>query len=56
MSPANRPIEECLKEISAWKNLGATHLSINTMKAGFATPAAHIEAIRRFQQATAAQW
>jgi probable F420-dependent oxidoreductase len=56
ISAANRPTEEWLNEISAWKNLGATHLSINTMKAGFATPAAHIEAIRRFQRATAAHW
>lgn len=56
ISVANRPTEEWLNEISAWKNLGATHLSINTMKAGFATPAAHIEAIRRFQHATAAHW
>jgi probable F420-dependent oxidoreductase len=56
MSAANRPVEEWLNEISAWKNLGATHLTINTMKAGFATPAAHIEAIRRYQRATAAQW
>ncbi|HEX9147407.1 MAG TPA: LLM class F420-dependent oxidoreductase, partial [Candidatus Binatia bacterium] len=56
ISAANRPTKEWLNEISAWKNLGATHLSINTMKAGFATPAAHIEAIRRFQSATAAHW
>jgi len=56
MSPANRSAEEWLAEISAWKNLGATHLCINTMKSGFTTPAAHIEAIRRFQRATAAQW
>lgn len=56
MSPANRPAEEWLAEISAWKNLGASHLCINTMKSGFTTPTAHIEAIRRFQQATAAQW
>ena len=56
ISAANRPTEEWLNEINTWKNLGATHLSINTMKAGFATPAAHIEAIRRFQRATAAHW
>ena len=52
----DRPVQEWLDEISAWKNLGATHLTINTMKAGFPTPAAHIEAIRRFQRATAAHW
>lgn len=52
----DRPVQEWLDEISAWKKLGATHLTINTMKAGFPTPAAHIEAIRRFQRATAAHW
>lgn len=36
------------KELEAWKNLGATHASFNTMKAGLTSPAAHIEAIRRF--------
>jgi alkanesulfonate monooxygenase SsuD/methylene tetrahydromethanopterin reductase-like flavin-dependent oxidoreductase (luciferase family) len=56
MFAANRPTEEWVNEITAWKSLGATHLSINTMKAGFATPAAHIEGIRRFQSATAAHW
>jgi probable F420-dependent oxidoreductase len=52
----DRPVEEWLNEISAWKRLGATHLTVNTMKAGFPTPSAHIEAIRRFQRATAAHW
>lgn len=56
MSAAERPVEEWLNEINAWKNLAATHLTINTMKAGFTTPTAHIEAIRRFQRATAAHW
>jgi probable F420-dependent oxidoreductase len=41
--------EEWKKEIEAWKNLGATHLAVNTMKAGSPTPTAHIEAIRRFK-------
>lgn len=56
ISAAERPAEQWLQEIRAWKNLGATHLCINTMKTGLATPTAHIEAIRRFHQATAAQW
>ena len=41
--------EEWKKEIEAWKNLGAPHLAVNTMKAGLPTPTAHIEAIRRFK-------
>ena len=36
------------KELEAWQDLGATHLSFNTMKAGLNSPSAHIEAIRRF--------
>ncbi len=35
----------------AWQTLGATHLSFNTMGAGLATPAAHLEAIRKFAEA-----
>jgi probable F420-dependent oxidoreductase len=44
-----------LKDLEGWRKLGATHVSFNTMKAGLA-PAAHIEAIRRFQAATAGGW
>ena len=41
-----------IKEMHAWQKLGATHVSVNTMKAGLATPTAHIEAMRKFQRAT----
>ena len=41
--------EQWVKEIQAWKALGATHLTVNTMKAGFERAADHIEAIRRFR-------
>jgi probable F420-dependent oxidoreductase len=44
--------EGWMKDIDAWKNLGATHLTLNTMKAGLRTPADHIDAIRRFKEAT----
>ncbi|MEX0806239.1 MAG: LLM class F420-dependent oxidoreductase [Candidatus Binatia bacterium] len=44
------------QQIRAWNELGATHLSVNTMKAGFTTSAAHIEAIRRFHEATKDLW
>jgi len=53
---AGKSPEELKREIDGWKNLGATHLAVNTMKAGLGTPAAHIEAIRRFHNATAAIW
>ncbi|MBM4263658.1 MAG: LLM class F420-dependent oxidoreductase [Deltaproteobacteria bacterium] len=47
-------VESWLKELEAWKKLGATHVSVNTMKSGLANPTAHIEAIRRFKKAIAA--
>jgi probable F420-dependent oxidoreductase len=48
ISHAKNSEEAWRKEVEAWKNLGATHASFNTMKAGLASPRAHIEAIRRF--------
>jgi probable F420-dependent oxidoreductase len=51
--PINQgPAETWVKEVAQWKTLGATHLTVNTMKAGLTTPTAHIEAIRRFKEAT----
>jgi probable F420-dependent oxidoreductase len=47
--------EAWLKDLAAWRNLGATHVSFNTMKAGLES-AAHISAIRRFHAATASAW
>lgn len=36
--------------ISDWQTVGATHMSLNTMGLGFATPRQHLEAITRFAQ------
>jgi probable F420-dependent oxidoreductase len=44
--------ESWTKAIDAWKKLGATHVSVNTMKAGLSAPAEHINAIRRFKETT----
>lgn len=41
--------EQWTKEIQAWKELGATHVTANTMKAGFSSPSGHVEAIRRLR-------
>jgi probable F420-dependent oxidoreductase len=41
------------KTLQGWADLGATHLSINTMGAGFSTPADHLMALRKFAEATA---
>ncbi|MGH6953149.1 MAG: LLM class F420-dependent oxidoreductase [Alphaproteobacteria bacterium] len=37
--------------IAEWRALGASHVSLNTMKSGLATADAHIDAIRRFKAA-----
>jgi alkanesulfonate monooxygenase SsuD/methylene tetrahydromethanopterin reductase-like flavin-dependent oxidoreductase (luciferase family) len=37
--------------IQGWKQLGATHISINTMGHGFDNPAAHMHALRSFADA-----
>jgi probable F420-dependent oxidoreductase len=36
--------------LEGWRDLGASHVSVNTMNAGLATPQAHIDAIRRFKE------
>jgi probable F420-dependent oxidoreductase len=36
--------------VEAWRALGATHLAVDTMRAGFASPQAHIAAIRSFRE------
>lgn len=36
-----------LPTVRAWRDIGATHLGINTMNAGFDSPAAHIAAIQQ---------
>jgi probable F420-dependent oxidoreductase len=44
--------ETWMQELAAWKSLGATHLAVNTMKVGLSGPSQHIDAIRRFKEAT----
>ena len=43
--------DDWAKEAEGWKALGATHVSLNTMRADLADPAAHIDAIRQFKEA-----
>ena len=38
------------KEIEGWRNLGATHLSVNTMNSGLKFPDEHIQSIEKFLQ------
>ena len=39
--------------VREWEDAGVTHLSLNTMNSGLATPSDHNEAIRRFKEALA---
>ncbi len=40
-------------QVEEWRRLGATHVSVDTMRAGLSVPQAHIDAIRRFHEAAA---
>ena len=44
-------LDEWIRQTEAWQKLGATHISINTMGAGFKSPDEHINAIRRYKEA-----
>ena len=46
--------EDWAAEVEAWRQLGATHLGVNTMGAGLSSPAEHIDALRRFKDAAGA--
>jgi probable F420-dependent oxidoreductase len=37
--------------VRLWRQLGGTHLAVNTMRSGLRTPDQHIEALRSFQEA-----
>jgi hypothetical protein len=34
----------------AWEEMGATHVSVNTMRAGLSSPQDHINAIQQFKE------
>jgi len=46
-------LEEQARQTEAWRELGATHISINTMNAGFTSPAEHIRAVQRYGETVA---
>lgn len=54
LSASQLPQERWGEAARAWRELGATHLSFNTMGAGFTSPQQHIDAVRRFHDAVAA--
>jgi probable F420-dependent oxidoreductase len=41
-------VDHLLRQAEEWQSLGATHISLNTMNAGFVTVDEHIEALRQF--------
>ena len=53
LSVAGGTPEKWREAVLQWKALGATHLSVNTMKAGLSGAAGHVDAIRRFRGAIA---
>ena len=42
--------EEWSAQAKDWQNIGATHLSVNTMNAGFTSPQQHIDAVEKFKK------
>jgi hypothetical protein len=52
-SIANTTPDDWGGAVEDWRSLGATHLGLNTMGAGLASPRDHIEALRRFKEAVA---
>ncbi len=51
MNAREGDLDEWVRQTEGWQDLGATHISINTMGAGFKSPGEHIEAIRRYKEA-----
>jgi probable F420-dependent oxidoreductase len=45
------PQEEWIEQTEAWRSLGATHISVNTMNAGLNSPEEHVETIGRYKEA-----
>jgi alkanesulfonate monooxygenase SsuD/methylene tetrahydromethanopterin reductase-like flavin-dependent oxidoreductase (luciferase family) len=43
--------DEWIAQTEAWRSLGATHISVNTMNAGLGSPQEHVETIRRYKEA-----
>ncbi len=54
LSIAQTPEREWAATVGAWRAAGADYLCVNTMRAGLASPHAHIDAIRRFKDAVEA--
>jgi probable F420-dependent oxidoreductase len=42
--------EEWHRRVEAWRDLGASHVAVDTMRAGFTSPQEHIAAVRSFRE------
>jgi probable F420-dependent oxidoreductase len=51
MNAREGDLDEWVRQTEGWRELGATHISINTMGAGFKSPREHVDAISRYQEA-----
>jgi probable F420-dependent oxidoreductase len=49
LTPSRIPQAEWGKDVEKWQAMGATHMSINTMGAGYKTPQDHINALQAFR-------
>ncbi len=50
LSIAVQPPETWQQEIASWREIGATHISLNTMGAGYTSLDQHLAALRQFAQ------
>ena len=44
-------VDEWVRQTHAWQELGATHISLGTMNAGFTSVSKHLDALRRYKEA-----
>jgi len=51
LSIGQAPEPEWARYVDGWRELGATHLCVNTMGAGLRSPQDHIDALRRVKEA-----
>ena len=51
VSAADGSVDEWVRQTQAWRELGATHISLNTMNAGFTSVQEHLDALRRYKEA-----
>jgi probable F420-dependent oxidoreductase len=51
MNAREGDLDEWVRQTEGWRELGATHISINTMGAGFKSFRDHLDAIRRYKEA-----